>query len=99
VQYFLFVLSTFLWNMINVFGSRSKLSNSAIYLFISSGAVSVAYICSVGFGANLLVSAKAAHSWIQFAIAVLLYGFSGAWGNLAGWWWARAWEKKHNISH
>jgi len=96
-QYILFVFSTFLWNFINVSGSRSKLSNSASYVFVASGAVSIAYVLSIALTANLLVEAHAAHRWDQFGIAVLLYGLSGASGNLAGWCWARGWETRHNV--
>jgi hypothetical protein len=99
MNYLFFVLTTFLWNFINVSGSRSKLSNSGSYVFISSGAVSIAYVLSLGFGLNLLVAAREAHRWDQFLIAVILYGIAGAFGTWGGWKWSQRWEAKHNISH
>ena len=97
MQYLLFFLTNFLWNFLNVGNSRSKLSNSAVYLFTSSGAVSLAFACSLAFATNLMVEAHAAHDWTKFTIAVLLYGASGATGNLAGWHVSRGWEQRHHI--
>jgi len=97
MQYILFVLMNFLWNFLNVGNSRSKLSNSAGYVFTSSATVSIAYVMSVAFAANLLVEAHLAHDWMKFVAAVALYGLSGALGSLAGWRAARGWEQRHHI--
>jgi hypothetical protein len=96
-QFVLFFVANFLWNMGNVFGSRSKMSNSATYLCASSGLVSVFYILSLIIVGNLLLRAHAAGQWGAFAICVALYGISSAAGAWGGWKLARDWEKKHGV--